>query len=186
VSQKPTRRPRSAPKAATARSRGGIDPPAAVSRGDEIVEEIRERLGADAGAVRRQLEIFREVDSRMAPIGKAAAIKKAAKEFRTKFHGFRSKGRPDKFAELLQATLPRSFEVIDRELEWLGGIVGPDVRFERTKWLAAECARILIGPSAKADDPVMRDTAALVYEYLTGEPDQNLERARRAVLRKIF
>jgi hypothetical protein len=173
-----------------------IDPP--LARRDALVEAIRVQLGADAGEVRKQLELFREVDSKLASIGNAKAISRGAKEFRAKFRGFRAKGQQDSFADLLQATLPRSFEVIDRELEWLTRIVGPDPRFDRTKWLSAECARILVGIRlifndgeliyvTRAGEPAMAADLCgivhLVYEYLGGEPDQSLARACRAVLR---
>jgi type I site-specific restriction endonuclease len=118
------------------------------SHKDNLIEEICNQLRPlkkknvnIASEVRQRLELFDKVNPKLMPVTNAKAINTAAKLFRAKF-------RKDKL-DLLRETLPYIFKALDEQFEQLEKIEGPDVRFDTSKWLTAEFARILIKEFSK-------------------------------------
>jgi type I site-specific restriction endonuclease len=159
------------------------------SHKDSLIEEICNQLRPlkkknvnIASEVKQRLELFDKVNPKLMPVTNAKAINTAAKLFRAKF-------RKDKLADLLRETLPYIFKALDEQFEQLEKIEGPDVRFDTSKWLTAEFARILIKefskrpPTGTAAKGPLRTIASLIHEFRTGERDKDLKRACDAVVK---
>jgi hypothetical protein len=143
-----------------------------------LAEEVRKRLERHVG----------EVSKLMSGSTNASAINKAAKQLRTLLEGT----FPDaqRLGVLLRSS-PQSYQDGFKEqlewLKWLEKIKGWKPNSDPLKWLDAECARILIQEFSKARPTInpqgpLRMISSLVHEYRTGKPNQNLERACKAVL----
>jgi hypothetical protein len=148
---------------------------------DQIIDEICAQLeplktGADmdivAKEIRRRLQ--REapkMHSRLMGVTNATAIKKAAKEFRDKFHSFKASKHKVRFADLLKESAPGVFEIIDGQLEAMVHIDGPDSRFESSEHLSVTLA---LGLLKEYSRPPIRKArlcgiARLIHRYRTGE-----------------
>ena len=96
------------------------------------------------------------------------------------------KGKAAAAAARLRATVPEVKALEDR-LEMLAGITGPSIKFGRTQDLSALFAHILMKRFSQREATStkggpMRNIASWIYEYRTGKPELELERACKRVL----
>jgi hypothetical protein len=164
----------------------------------KICRELQPSKGENAALAKQimeHLKLFGEVSPRLRPIGNAAAISKAAREFRIKFRG-------TKLAKLLRETFPEKikspdgqlnegigpFEVIDNQLAWLEKIAGPLPQFDSSKALTGEVAVILVKNFSERPprerEKSLRAIVSWVHEFRTLEPDKKLKRVCDAAIKR--
>jgi hypothetical protein len=175
---------------------------------ETIIAKICKELqpsGKDAAAlaaqIRGRLDLLTVTSSRLTSIGNAAAISKAAKEFRIEFHEsklggllketgvpaiFKSPGE-DKADDQGRGGIG-AFEVIDLQLESLTHVTGPAPQSDISKHLTGLWARILIDNfserSSRHRETSLRIIVPLIHELRTGEQDKPLKRICDAAIER--